>query len=327
MASIIACHFQASVVAHSMSASPATTTPQAHDIRRAIVLALASTTMFGVMALMIRLASAQLHAFEIAFFRCAFGFLFALPLLARHGTSLLRTERFSLYLWRCAVGVGSMLCGFWAIVHLPLAEAISITYSSPLFVVIGAVLMLGEVVRIRRWSAVIIGFIGVLLIVRPGGASFNVHTLAAIAAAAMSGYVAIAIKFLSRTDKADTIVFYTTLLWVPMTLLPALFVWEWPHGIVWLWVVLAGLLGTVGHLLWTRSLRLVDVSMLTPISFAQVLVVGFFGWLFFDETIDQWTILGAGIILGSNYYIALREAHLARKAASASATTVESQPQ
>lgn len=312
---ILLSHLQGSVVAHPMSASPATTTPQAHDIRRAILLALASTTMFGVMALMIRLASSQLHAFEIAFFRCSFGFLFALPLLYKHGPSLLKTQKFSLYLWRCAVGVGSMLCGFWAIVHLPLAEAISITYSSPLFVVIGAVFILGEVVRIRRWSAVVIGFIGVLLIVRPGGASFNVHMIAAVAAAAMSGYVAIAIKFLSRTDKADTIVFYTTLLWVPMTLVPALFVWEWPHGIVWLWVVLAGFLGTVGHLLWTRSVKLADVSMLTPISFAQVLVVGFFGWLLFDETIDRWTFIGASIILGSNYYIARREATLARKAA------------
>lgn len=289
------------------------TSPRA--IRHAVLLTLASTAMFGIMAVMIRLASAQLHAFEIAFFRCGFGFLFALPLLLKHGTTLLHTERFSLYIWRCAVGVGSMLCGFWAIVHLPLAEAISITYSSPLFVVIGAVFLLGEVVRIRRWSAVIIGFIGVLLIVRPGGASFNVHTLVAVAAAAMSGYVAIAIKFLSRTDKADTIVFYTTLLWVPMTLVPALFVWQWPHGIVWLWVVLAGFLGTVAHLLWTRALRLADVSLLTPITFAQVLVVGALGWLLFDEIIDRWTLLGAGVILGSNYYIALREAQLARRAA------------
>lgn len=291
--------------------------PRAHEIRRAVWLALASTLMFGIMAVMIRLASAQLHTFEIAFFRSSFGFIFALPLLIKHGPSLLHTQRLSLYVWRCAVGVGSMLCGFWAIVHLPLAEAVSITYSSPLFVTIGAVLLLGEVVRVRRWSAVVIGFIGVLLIVRPGGASFNVHMLAAVAAAAMSGYVAIAIKFLTRTDKADTIVFYTTLIWVPMTLLPALWVWEWPQGIVWLWVVLVGFLGTAGHLLWTRALKLADASMLIPITFAQVLVVGLFGWLLFGETIDRWTLLGAAIILGSNYYIALREAALARMAAEA----------
>lgn len=282
--------------------------------------------MFGVMAVTIRLASTQLHAFEIAFFRSAFGFVFALPLLIKHGPALLHTHRLSLYVWRCAVGVGSMLCGFWALVHLPLAEAVSITYSSPIFVTIGAVLLLGEVVRVRRWSAVVIGFIGVLLIVRPGAATFNVHTLAAVAAAVMSGYVAIAIKFLSRTDKADTIVFYTTLLWVPMTLLPALFVWEWPQGIVWVWVVMAGFLGTAGHLLWTRALKLGDASMLIPITFAQVLVVGIFGWLLFGELLDRWTILGASIILGSNYYIARREATLARRAARQASHGAETPP-
>ncbi|MFA7488471.1 MAG: DMT family transporter, partial [Lysobacteraceae bacterium] len=203
---------------------------------------------------------------------------------------------------------------FWAIVNLPLAEAVSISYATPLFVTIGAVLVLGEVVRVRRWTAVLVGFVGVLLIVRPGAASFSVHTLVALAAAALSGSVAISIKFLSRTEKPDAIVLYTSLFWVPMSLVPALFVWTWPQGITWLWVILAGFFGTAGHLLWTRALKLGDASLLTPITFVQVLVVGFYGWLLFDEVIDRWTMLGAGIILASNYYIALREAKLARRA-------------
>ncbi len=283
------------------------------DLRRAMLLMLASTVMFGSMAVTIRLASAQLHPFEIAFFRNLFGLVFALPLLLRHGPGLLRTSRFSLYFARCAIGIASMLCGFWAIVNLPLAEAVSISYATPLFVTIGAVLVLGEVVRIRRWTAVLVGFIGVLLIVRPGAASFSVHTLAALAAAALSGCVAISIKFLSRTEKPDAIVLYTTLLWVPMSLLPALFVWVWPQGVIWLWIVLAGFFGTAGHMLWTRALKLGDASLLTPISFVQVLVVGLYGWLLFGEVIDRWTAFGAAIILGSNYYIALREAKLARQ--------------
>ena len=286
----------------------------ARNLRRAMLLMLGSTVMFGSMAVAIRLASTELHTFEIAFFRTLFGLLFALPLLLRHGPGLLRTTRFSMYFARCLVGIVSMMCGFWAIVHLPLAEAISISYATPLFVTIGAVLVLGEVVRIRRWSAVLVGFVGVLLIVRPGGASFSVHTLVALAAAALSGCVAISIKFLSRTEKPDAIVLYTSLLWVPMSLVPALFVWTWPHGITWLWVVLAGFFGTAGHLFWTRALKLGDASLLTPITFVQVLVVGFYGWLLFGETVDRWTLLGAGIILASNYYIALREAKLARRA-------------
>lgn len=296
-----------------MSAPSSPVATSARDIRKAVWLMLGSTVMFGSMAVAIRLASHELHTFEIAFFRNLFGLVFALPLLLRHGPSLLRTSKLPLYFMRCLIGMASMLCGFWAIVHLPLAEAISISYATPLFVTIGAALVLGEVVRVRRWSAVILGFIGVLLIVRPGAAAFDANALVALAAAVLSGCVAISIKFLSRTEKPDAIVIYTTLLWVPMSLVPALFVWQWPHGITWLWIVLAGFFGTGGHMLWIRALKLGDASLLTPISFMQVLVVGLYGWWLFGETVDRWTLLGAGIILASNYYIAYREATLARK--------------
>jgi drug/metabolite transporter (DMT)-like permease len=266
------------------------------------------------MAVVIRLASSQLHPFEIAFFRNVFGFLFALPLLVRHGPGLLKTSKLSLYLLRCAIGIVSMLAGFWAIVNLPLAQAISLTYSTPLFVTIGAVLVLGEVVRARRWSAVLIGFIGVLVIVRPGGDSFSGGTLIALLAAAMSASVAISIKFLSRTESPDAIVIFTTLLWIPMSLLPALFVWEWPSGIIWVWIALSGLFGTAGHMLWTRALKLADASLLTPISFVQVAIVSIYGYLLFGEVVDRWTLVGVGIIFASNLYIARRESLLARRA-------------
>lgn len=286
----------------------------ATPVSRAVALMLASTVMFGTMAAVIRLASEQLHPFEIAFFRNFFGLVFALPLLLRHGPGLLRTSKLPLYLVRCLIGMVSMLAGFWAIVNLPLAQAISLSYSTPLFVTIGAVLVLGEVVRARRWTAVLIGFIGVMVIVRPGADGFSAGSLIALLAAAMSASVAISIKFLSRTEKPDAIVLYTTMLWVPMSLLPAWFVWEWPQGIIWLWIVLAGFLGTAGHMLWTRALKLADASMLTPISFMQVLVVAIYGYFLFDEALDGWTALGAGIIFASTVYIARRESQLARRA-------------
>ena len=273
-----------------------------------------STVFFGTMAVCIRLASAQLHPFEIAFFRNLFGFVFTLPLLYRHGWDLLRTDKLSLYFLRCCIGIVSMLAGFWAIVHLPLAQAIALSYSTPIFVTIGAVLVLGEVVRARRWTAVIIGFIGVLVLMHPGTDSFNFASLVAVLAAVMSASVAISIKFLSRTERADAIVIYTTMIWVPLSLVPALFFWTTPSGITWLWIVLAGLLGTTAHMLWTRALTLADASLLTPISFLQVIVVGIFAYFLFDESVDRWTVMGAAIIFGSNIYIAHRESRLARRA-------------
>ena len=274
----------------------------------------ASTLLFGTMAVCIRLASTQLHPFEIAFFRNLFGFVFTLPLLYKHGWGILRTDKLSLYFLRCCIGIVSMLAGFWAIVHLPLAQAVALSYSTPIFVTIGAVLVLGEIVRARRWTAVIIGFIGVLVLMHPGADSFSFASLVAVLAAVMSASVAISIKFLSRTEKADAIVIYTTMIWVPLSLVPALFFWTLPTGITWLWVVLSGLLGTTAHMCWTRALTLADASLLTPISFLQVLVVGVFAYFLFGETVDRWTVLGAAIIFGSSVYIAHREARLARRA-------------
>jgi drug/metabolite transporter (DMT)-like permease len=288
---------------------------------RAASLMLGSTMFFALMVVAIRLASETLHTFEIAFFRNFFGLIAALPLLIRHGPGLLKTTQFPRYVFRCLIGICSMLAGFWAIGHLPLAQAVSLSYSTPLFVTLAAAALLNEQVRARRWTAVALGFLGVLIIVRPGSTEFSSGAVVAVLAAVLSSIVAIQIKQLSQTEPADRIVIYTTLLWVPMSLLPALAVWQWPQGITWLWVVAAGIMGTGGHMLWTRALKLGEVSALTPISFMQLPIVALFGWWLFGETLDRWTLLGAAIIFGANAYIAHREAILAKRAATESPTS------
>lgn len=285
---------------------------------------LLATLLFAGMAIAIRLASQTLHSFEVAFFRNFFGVIVALPLLAVHGKSLLRPQRLPKYLVRCTIGVVSMLSGFWAIANLPLAKAIALSYSSPIFVILAAVLFLGERVHVRRWTAVLVGFIGVLVIVQPGTSGFSGGSLVAVLSAMLNGVVAIQIKQLAETEPADRIVFWTTLLWVPMSLLPALFVWQWPSGIAWLWAIGAGAFGTGGHMLWTRALKLGEVTALTPITFMQLPVVALASWWLFAESPGLWTLLGAGIILAANAYIAHREAVLARRAATRAA--VEAAP-
>ena len=180
--------------------------------------------------------------------------------------------------------------------------------------------------RARRWAAVVVGFIGVLVIVRPG--SDELHRWARWSrcrAAVLSGIVAIQIKQLSRTEPADRIVLWTTMLWVPMSLLPALFVWEWPQGITWLWVAAAGVLGTGGaHAVDARAearrrLR-ADADQLHAAAGgrgARLAAV--------RRDADRWTVLGAAIIFGANAYIAHREATLARKHAT-TAPTEAAQP-
>ena len=295
------------------------------ELLKAVGFMVCSAAMFACMAVMIRLASSQLHAFEIAFFRNFFGFVFAVPLLVHHGLGILKTDKLSLYVGRCLIGIVSMLCGFYAIVHLPLAKAVTISYSTPLFVTILAVLFLGEMVRLRRWTAVFLGFIGVLVIMRPGAETFDANTLVALTAAVLSAIVAISIKVLSRTEKPDAIVLWTTMLWVPLSLVPALFVWTWPTGWTWAWIIGAGFFGTAGHMFWTRALKRGDASMLTPISFMQVPFVAVLAWWLFDETVTGWTAAGAAIIFVANAYIAHREARNASRAVTDAEISPETQ--
>ncbi|WP_101927148.1 MULTISPECIES: DMT family transporter [Luteimonas] len=275
---------------------------------------LGSTSAFALMAIAIRYASATIPTTEVAFFRNFFGLLALLPILLRHGTGLPRTRNLGRYATRTVIGLGSMLCAFWAIGHLPLSQAISLSYAAPLFATIAAVIWLGEIVRLRRWMAVSAGFLGVVVILRPGVA-FTAAMLVPVFGALLAALVAIQMKQLSRLDPPDTIVFYTYLLWVPLSLVPALFQWVWPDPVVWLWLIATGVLGTLGQWLWTRALRLGEVSALQPISFVQLPIVVLFGWLLFGEVIDMWTAIGAAIVFGANGYIAHREAVLSRRAA------------
>lgn len=285
-----------------------------------------SACAFGLMAIFIRIASHSMHPFEVAFFRSFFGALVALPLLVRGGLRMLHTNRFAFYVVRCSIGAVSMLAGFWSIAHLPLAQAIALSYSSPLFVTVGAVLFLGEVVRMRRWGAVIAGFIGVLVIVRPGSDTFAAASLVALFAAAMSGTVTISIKFLSRSDPANTIVLMTSLLWVPLTLPAAMTVWQWPDARLWPMLFVVGALGTLGQICWTHALRMADASSLAPFSYLQLLIVAVLAWIVFGESPDHYTAIGATIIAGASLYIAHREAKLARQARN-KALTDAAQPQ
>jgi drug/metabolite transporter (DMT)-like permease len=306
-----------------VSLSAAAPIAAASSQRRAIALMVGSTVCFGTMAILIRIASKSMHPFEIAFFRSFFGALAAAPLLWRDGWRTLHTDRLGFYTLRCAIGTVSMLAGFWAIAHLPLAQAIALSYSSPLFVTVGAVLFLGEIVRARRWSAVVAGFVGVLVIVRPGTDGFTAASLVALLAAACSGAVTISIKFLARSDPPDTIVLLTTWLWVPLSLPAALMVWQSPPLSMLPLLVAIGALGTAGQYTWTHALKRADASTLAPLSYLQLVFVAFLAWFAFDETPDRWTAIGAAIVIGASLYIARREAKLARLQRNASAVATE----
>ena len=278
---------------------------------------LLSAALFAGMAIAIRLASAHVHAFEIAFFRNFFGLVFALPLLRKLGFGLLKTERLPLYFLRCLIGLGAMLTGFWALVHLPLSQAIALSYTTPLFVTIGAAIFLGEVLRARRISALALGFIGTCVILKVwtfGASWLSSGVWIAVLSSALGASAAVSIKFLSRTESAEAIVFYMVLIMTPISLLPALAFWSWPDAHAWLYLVLTGAFGTAAHIAMTRAYKLGEVSALTPINFVQLPIISVAAWLLFSELPDRFTVFGALIVFSATVYIAHREMLLARRA-------------
>lgn len=278
---------------------------------RGALLMTGTAVSFAVMAILIRLASNQIHAFEIAFFRNLFGLMFMLPWLARgKGLTRLRTPKFGLYTLRAVFGIAAMLSFFWSLTAMPMAGAVALSFTAPLFITIGAALILGETVRARRWTATLVGFAGTLVILRPGFAAAQPAAFAALFAAAAMAGSALTIKVLSRTEPSEAIVTWMVVLMTPLALPAALWVWQTPEPVTWLWLVLIGAFGTLGHMMLTRAMKTADASYVMPFDFTRLPAVALMAWLLFGETVDVWTWAGAAVIFGATVYIVHRETRL-----------------
>ncbi len=229
-------------------------------IMAAVAMIVASLFFAGLSAL-VRVLGETLHPFEVAFFRNLAGLAFMMPWLLRHGFTGMRTNRLWLYGWRSGLSLISMLCNFTSLVLLPFEQAVALSFTTPLFATIGARLILGEQVRVRRWTATLAGFFGVLVMLRPGlnhslgfalsGAGLG--ALLGVAAAMISAVVTLIVKDLSRTEPSDAIVTYMVLLLTPMSLIPALPFWQWPPLFTWPVIVGMGACGSFGHMCYIRA--------------------------------------------------------------------------
>lgn len=276
---------------------------------------------FALMNGIIREVSQDLHPFQIAFFRNFFALLFMLPWLMRAGISALHTKHFSLHLLRAAVGLSAMLCWFSSIALLPLAEAVALNFTVPLFATIGAALVLHEVVRARRWTATAIGLLGVIIILRPGFAEITAPMALPIIAAVFMAAAILIVKTLSRHDDAGTMVLYMNLITTPLSLVLALFFWRWPDFTALLWLMLLGSLAALAHLAFTRSCASADASAVIPFDYMRLPFVALIGYFAFGEVPDLWTWVGAGVIAASAIYIARRETQVARERKSSGAAS------
>ena len=247
--------------------------------------------------------------FEIIFFRNFFAFVpLGLYVWRTTGFEVLKTTRPFGHMLRAAIGMTGMVCGFTAVQYLPLTEATALQFTSPLFMTALSALMLSEKVGRHRWAAVIVGFMGVLIMARPIPGQMNVtgFTLGMLSALGTAGAM-VTIRQISDTERGPTIVFYFTLGATLLGLVGSAFHWVVPDPLTLAMLVLAGLIGGVGQLLLTEALRNAPVGIVAPFDYTQLIWATMFGLVVWGELPHPLTWVGAVIVAGSGVYILHRE--------------------
>jgi drug/metabolite transporter (DMT)-like permease len=272
-----------------------------------------STLCFVTMQSLIRQLGGELPPFEVAFFRNLFGFIAITPIFLRYGLAPLKTKRLPFHALRGVLQGLSMLAFFTGVTMAPFAEATSISFSGPLFATVLAIVVLGEKIRMRRILALVFGFIGVLIVLRPGFAEVGLGQGLLLGSSLVWGCAIVVIKRLSSTESAITQTAYMGLFMTPLTFLPALYVWQTPSFEQLAWMAMIGVFGTVGHLCFASAFRRADSSALLPLDFLRLFWASAIGFFLFHEVPDLWAWGGGGVIFASATYISLREAQLARK--------------
>ena len=282
-------------------------------VMRGIVLMCLSTVAFSIMHGLVRFVSEVLPPFQIAFFRNIFGLAFLLPLLMRSRFAVLRTKQIGLHALRGVINMAAMLMFFTALSISPIAKVTALGFTAPIFMAILAVIVLGERFRIYRWSAIFLGFVGMLIILRPGLVVIDKGALLVIGSAVLWAVAMLIIKIQSRTESSLTIVAYMGIFLGVFSIAPALWVWQ-PFELQTLGLmVLIGLFGSIAQMAISESLKETDPTALMPFDFLKLIWTAMIGAWFFAEIPDMFTWIGATVIFSSGLFIAFRERSVRRQ--------------
>ncbi len=268
----------------------------------------AGAAFFAVMINLVRHLTDHLDPLQVVFFRNAFSLLALMPWLIRKGPGALRTERLHLHIIRALFGIAAMLLWFNTLARMPLAEATALSFTAPIFTSILAVFFLQEIMHRHRLLAIALGFLGAMIIIRPGVAVLNPVAILAIVTALVWGSGTVLLKYMSRSETTSAMVIYLPLFLTPISLLPALFVWRWPSGELWGIAVLFGVVGTLGHYCLTRALSTADATSVIPFDYLRLPFVAIIAFIAYGETSDIWVWLGGGLIAAGALHNARREA-------------------
>ncbi len=273
-----------------------------------IAAMLVAMSSFSVMDALIKHLSEEFHTAQIFFFRVAFALMPALVMVrAEGGPAVLRTRRLPLHALRSVLTTGALICLFFAFSRIPLADAYAIAFAAPLFVTALSRPMLGERVGLRRWSAVLVGFCGVLVILRPGGGLLSAGGLMALAGTVMLSIAVVQTRLLTRTDGNAAIVFYFSVIGTLLSATALPFVWVTPDVEGGLMLFTVGIVGGIGQWFLTEAFRQAPAAVVSPFQYIQLFWGLLFGYLFFGDSADTLVLVGAAIVIGSGLFVLLVE--------------------
>lgn len=281
---------------------------------RGILLMLFSVLAFAAMHATIQfVAKTGMHPFEVAFFRNFFGLVLLLPVLARNNFRDLRTAQPGLHALRGFIQVGAMLSFFYAVSITPLATVAALSFSAPLFAVIGVALVFREKLTRDRLIALVVGFGGAMVIIQPGVVPIELGSFLIVGSSALWACAMLIIKKLSRTDNAAAIAAYMVIYLTPLSGIAAFFVWTWPTAEQLGWLVLIGVFGTAAHLSFNQAMKEADASAIMPLDFTKLIWNALFGYFLFAQVPGIWVWVGGSMIFIAASWVARSEARAKKR--------------
>ncbi len=265
---------------------------------------------FSMMNVAIRATVEHVPAPQMVFLRNVFSLCLIVPWIIsrRESFALTYTSRITGHFWRAGIGFIAMELWFYSLAIVPVTTATALSFTTPIFATIFAVFLLKEHAGIRRISAILVGFVGVLVVIQPDASTIGIGSMVVLASSVFMALAGIMVKHLTSTEAPETITFYMALFMTPLSLLPALAVWQpIPVAYVGLLVAIA-LFSTTSQLLMAHAFRHTQMTVLLPFDFLRLVFTAVFAYMLFGETLDSHTVLGTLIILGSSVYIVHREA-------------------
>lgn len=273
-----------------------------------------SCLFMASLSVFVKILGQELHPFQVVFLRNFFSLILILPLVFTLSKKALVDTPFKFHIVRSLNGVLAMTVWFYVIARMPLADSTAISFTTPLFATLGAVLFLKEKVHFRRWAAICMGFSGVLLMMQPSGDGGYIMGLLGLLSAVLMAVSTLLIKSLSKTESARVMLLYMGLFMTPLSFPLAWAHWQ-PMTTEQLWLSLAmGAVAALAHLFLNKAFALAEVSALQPFDFIRLPIAAMFGYLLFAEIPTLETLLGALIIAGSSIYIAYRESKVKKSA-------------